>query len=152
MENTSCFSASGPTGPASMSSMDPAPIELKRPHRGRSALLWGFENKTWGSAKRMKKRTQKAFSHHRRFSLSNDSSPITTPPGRAPVSLGPSSVEQRFHLPSLSRRARLVDERQLCAKSPSCAKAETGVSAGAALLLSQLGDHVCEREVAAGQS
>lgn len=31
-------------------------------------------------------------------------------------------------------------------------KAETGVSAGAALLLSQLGDHVCEREAAAGQS
>lgn len=59
MENTSCFSASGLTGPASMSDMDAAPIELKRPHRGRSALLWGFENKIWGSAKRMKKGLKK---------------------------------------------------------------------------------------------
>lgn len=83
MENPSCFGPSGLTGPASMSDMDPAPIELKRPHRGRSALLWGFENKTWGSAKRKKKRTQKAFSHHRRFSYQM-TRPPSPPPGQSP--------------------------------------------------------------------
>ena len=75
-----------------LSNMDATPIELKRPHRGSSALLWSFENKIWGSAK-SEKQDSKSFSHGRRLSyqMARSSSP---PPGRAPVSLGPSSVAE----------------------------------------------------------